>query len=178
MISDAMQKSINEQVNKELCSSYLYLSMAAYFENNNLPGFAKWMYVQADEERGHGMKLFEHLVDGGGRVTPAPISGPQTEWKTSLEVFKQIQPHEAVVTASINAPYEVTLKEKNYPAQVLLQWFITAQVEEELARRHPVLPPRPLDGRQQSHVEYRRRHDPPPRDRRHPPKGLFRLPFQ
>ena len=131
MISDAMQKSINEQVNKELCSSYLYLSMAAYFENNNLPGFAKWMYVQADEERGHGMKLFEHLVDRGGRVTPAPISGPQTEWKTSLEVFKQIQPHEAVVTASINAPYEVTLKEKNYPAQVLLQWFITAQVEEE-----------------------------------------------
>ena len=96
-----MQKAINEQINKELYSSYLYLSMAAYFEDNNLPGFAKWMYVQADEERGHGMKLFEHLVDRSGRVTLAPIAGPQTEWKTNLEVFKQTQSHEAAVTASI-----------------------------------------------------------------------------
>ena len=131
MISDAMQKAINEQINKELYSSYLYLSMAAYFESNNLPGFAKWMYVQADEERGHGMKLFGHLVDRSGRVTLAPIAGPQTEWKTSLELFKQVQSHEAAVTASINALYEVALKEKDYPAQVLLQWFITEQVEEE-----------------------------------------------
>src|SRR5512141_504708 len=131
MISDAMQKAINEQINKELYSSYLYLSMAAYFESRNLPGFAKWMYVQADEERGHGMKLFEHLVDRGGRVTLAPIAGPQAEWKTSLEVFKQVQSHEAAVTASINALYEMALTEKDYPAQVLLQWFITEQVEEE-----------------------------------------------
>ena len=131
MISDAMQKAINEQINKELYSSYLYLSMAAYFEGNNLPGFAKWMHVQADEERGHGMKLFEHLVDRGGRVTLAPIAGPQATWKTNLEVFKQVQSHEAAVTASINALYEVALKEKDYPAQVLLQWFITEQVEEE-----------------------------------------------
>ena len=131
MISDAMQKAINEQINKELYSSYLYLSMAAYFESRNLPGFATWMYVQADEERGHGMKLFEHLVDRGGRVTLAPIAGPQAEWKTSLEVFKQTQSHEAAVTASINALYEMALTEKDYPAQVLLQWFITEQVEEE-----------------------------------------------
>ena len=131
MISDAMQKAINEQINKELYSSYLYLSMAAYFENANLPGFAKWMYVQADEERGHGMKLFEHLVDRGGRVTLAPIAAPQTVWKTSLEVFKEVRSHEAAVTASINALYETALKEKDYAAQVLLQWFITEQVEEE-----------------------------------------------
>ena len=138
MISDAMQKAINEQINKELYSSYLYLSMAAYFEGNNLPGFAKWMYVQADEERGHGMKLFEHLVDRGGRVTLAPIAGPQTEWMTSLEVFKQVQSHEAAVTASINALYEVAFNEKDYPAQVLLQWFITEQVEEEKNAAHIV----------------------------------------
>ena len=131
MVSDAMQKAINEQINKELYSSYLYLSMAAYFENANLPGFAKCMYVQADEERGHGMKLFEHLVDRAGRVTLAPIAGPQTEWKTNLEVFKQVLSHEAAVTTSINALYEVALKEKDYAAQVLLQWFITEQVEEE-----------------------------------------------
>jgi ferritin len=131
MISDAMQKAINEQINKELYSSYLYLSMAAHFEDANLPGFARWMHTQADEERAHGMKLFAHLVDRGGRVTLAPIAGPQTEWKTSLEVFKQVQSHEAAVTASINALYEVALKEKDYPAQMLLQWFINEQVEEE-----------------------------------------------
>ena len=131
MISNSMQKAINEQINKELYSSYLYLSMAAYFEDKNLPGFAKWMHVQADEERGHGMKFFGHLVDRGGKVTLAPIAGPETEWKTNLEVFKQVQAHEAAVTASINALYELALKEKDYPAQVLLQWFITEQVEEE-----------------------------------------------
>jgi ferritin len=131
MISNSMQKAINEQINKELYSSYLYLSMAAYFENKNLPGFAKWMHVQADEERGHGMKFFGHLVDRGGKVDLKPIAGPTTEWKTNLEVFKQVQEHEAAVTASINALYELALKEKDYPAQVLLQWFINEQVEEE-----------------------------------------------
>jgi ferritin len=126
-----MQKAINEQINKEFYSSYLYLSMAAYFENKNLPGFAKWMQVQAGEEREHGMKFFEHLVDRGGKVELAPIAGPATEWKTNMEVFQQVQEHEAAVTAFINALYELALKEKDYPAQVLLQWFITEQVEEE-----------------------------------------------
>jgi ferritin len=131
MISKSIEQAINEQINKELYSSYLYLSMAAYFENKNLPGFAKWMYVQADEERGHGMKFFEHLVDRGGKVELKPIAGPATEWKLSLDVFKQVQEHEAFITASINALYELAGKEKDYPTQVLLQWFITEQVEEE-----------------------------------------------
>jgi ferritin len=131
MISDTMQKAINEQINKEFFSSYLYLSMAAYFEDKNLSGFATWMKVQAGEEQEHAMKFFEHLVDRGAKVTLAPIAGPQTEWKTSLEVFKQVQEHEAFVTASINALYELALTEKDYPAQVLLQWFINEQVEEE-----------------------------------------------
>jgi ferritin len=131
MISDAMQKAINDQINREFYSSYLYLSMAAHFENSNLPGLAKWMHVQADEERSHGMKLFEHLVDRGGRVMLAPIAGPETSWSTNLGVFQQVQRHEAEVTASINALYELALKEKDYPAQVMLQWFISEQVEEE-----------------------------------------------
>jgi ferritin len=131
MLTKSMQDAINEQINKELYSSYLYLSMAAHFETKNLSGFAKWMQVQADEERAHGMKLFEHLVDRGGEVKLAPIAGPETEWKTNLEVFQQVQGHEAAVTASINALYELALQEKDYPAQVLLQWFITEQVEEE-----------------------------------------------
>jgi len=131
MISKTMEQAINEQINKELYSSYLYLSMAAYFEGKNLPGFATWMRVQADEEREHGMKFFEYLVDRGGNVELKPIAGPATVWKTSLDAFKQVQEHEAFVTASINALYELALKEKDYPTQVLLQWFITEQVEEE-----------------------------------------------
>ena len=131
MISKSMQEAINEQINKELYSSYLYLSMAAYFDNNNLPGFAKWLHMQADEERGHGMKLYEHLVDRGGRVVLKAIAAPPTEWKSNLEAFKEVQAHEAVVTASINSLYEMALNEKDYPAQVLLQWFVTEQVEEE-----------------------------------------------
>ncbi|OGN92564.1 MAG: ferritin [Chloroflexi bacterium RBG_13_50_21] len=131
MISKAIQNAINEQINKELYSSYLYLSMAAYFENKNLPGFAKWMFVQADEERGHGMRLFAHLLERAGKVELKPIAGPETSWNTYLEVFKQVQEHEAAVTSSINTLYELALKEKDYPLQVVLQWFITEQVEEE-----------------------------------------------
>jgi len=131
MISKSMQNAINEQINKEFYSSYLYLSMAAFFDNKNLPGFAKWMYIQADEERGHGMRLFQHLVDRGGKVELQPIAGPQTDWNTNMDVFKQVQEHEAAVTASINALFEQALKKKDYPAQVLLQWFINEQVEEE-----------------------------------------------
>ena len=131
MISNAMQKAINEQINKELYSSYLYLSMAAFFENRNLPGFAKWMHVQAGEEHEHAMKFFKNLVDRGGKVELRAIAAPETDWKTNLDVFKQVQEHEAAVTASINALYELSLKEKDYPAQVMLQWFISEQVEEE-----------------------------------------------
>jgi ferritin len=105
--------------------------MAAYFESKNLPGFAKWMRVQADEEIKHGMKFYQHLVDRGGRVLLKGIAAPRTDWKSNLDVFKETQSHEAAVTASINNLYELALKEKDYPAQVLLQWYITEQVEEE-----------------------------------------------
>jgi ferritin len=131
MINKTLQTAINEQINKEFFSSYLYLSMAAYFETQNLSGFAKWMHIQAEEEHAHGMKFFEHLLERGGIVALKPIDAPQTEWKNNLEVFKQVQEHEAAVTSSINSLYELALKEKDYPSQVLLQWFITEQVEEE-----------------------------------------------
>ncbi|MGB8213872.1 MAG: ferritin [Anaerolineales bacterium] len=131
MISKTMQEAINEQINKELYSSYLYLSMAAFFEGKNLPGFARWLHVQADEEREHGMKFYRHLVDRGGRVMLKAIAAPATEWRSNLEVFKEVQAHEAAVTASINSLYELALQEKDYPAQVLLQWYINEQVEEE-----------------------------------------------
>ena len=131
MIGKAMQDAINEQINKELYSSYLYLSMAAYFEEQSLPGFAHWMHIQEGEEREHAMKFYNHLVERGGRVLLKAIEAPPTEWKTSLELFKDVATHEAKVTALINDLYELALKEKDYPAQVLLQWYITEQVEEE-----------------------------------------------
>ncbi len=131
MISKTMQDAINEQINKELYSSYLYLSMASFFEEKNLPGFAKWMHVQADEEREHGMKFYEFLIDRGGRALLKAIAAPQTDWQDSKDAFTDVAKHEAYVTASINTLYELALKEKDYPTQVMLQWFINEQVEEE-----------------------------------------------
>jgi len=131
MISKAMQDAINDQINKEMSSSYLYLSMAAYFEDINLLGAANWMYIQAEEENEHAMKLFQHLVDRGGRVRLKAIPAPETEWDGPLAAFKAVYEHEQKVTKSIHDLYETALKEKDYPAQVMLHWFIEEQVEEE-----------------------------------------------
>ena len=131
MIGKPMQDAMNEQINKELFSSYLYLSMAAYFEDKNLPGFGHWMRMQADEEREHAMKFYDFILERGGKVVMKAIDAPKTEWTSSLEVAEEVAAHEAKVTASIYALYELALKEKDYPAQVMLQWFISEQVEEE-----------------------------------------------
>jgi ferritin len=131
MIGKAMQAAMNEQINKEFFSSYLYLSMAAYFEDKNLTGFGHWMRLQADEEREHAMKFYNFILDRGGQVQLKTIDGPQTDWKSNLEVAEQVAEHEAKVTASINNLYEIAVKEKDYPSQVMLQWFINEQVEEE-----------------------------------------------
>ena len=131
MIGKPIQDAMNEQINKELFSAYLYLSMAAYFEEKNLSGFAHWMRVQADEERGHAMKFYDFIIERGGRVMLKGIDAPKTEWSSSLEVAQEVAGHEAKVTASIYALYELALQEKDYPAQMMLQWFISEQVEEE-----------------------------------------------
>jgi len=131
MINKTMQDAMNEQINKEMFSSYLYLSMAAYFEGKNLPGFANWMRLQADEEREHAMKFYDFILERGGRVELKAIETPKSEWGSNLEVVEEVAAHEALVTASINSLYELALKEKDYPAQIMLQWFITEQVEEE-----------------------------------------------
>ena len=131
MINKTMQDAMNDQINKELFSSYLYLSMAAYFEDKNLPGFAHWMGIQEAEEREHAMKFYDFILERGGRVMLKAIEAPKTDWKSALEVAEEVAAHEAKVTASIHALYELALKEKDYPAQVMLQWFISEQVEEE-----------------------------------------------
>lgn len=131
MIGKTMQDAMNDQINKEFFSSYLYLSMAAYFEDKNLTGFAHWMRLQAEEEREHAMKFYNFILDRGGRVQLRAIDAPETEWKSNLQIAEQVAEHEAKVTASINNLYEIALKEKDYPAQVMLHWFINEQVEEE-----------------------------------------------
>jgi len=131
MISDKVQNAINEQINKEMFSSYLYLSMAAYFERTGLPGAAKWMYVQSGEETGHAMKLFAHLVDRNGKVSLSAIAAPQTGWDGPMAAFKAVYEHEQFITKSIHALYELAVAEKDYALQVLLQWYINEQVEEE-----------------------------------------------
>ena len=131
MINKPMQDAMNDQINRELYSSYLYLSMAAYLEDRNLPGFAHWMRVQEAEERGHAMKLYDFMVERGGRVMLNAIDAPKAEWNSTLELAEEVAAHEAKITASINALYELALKEKDYPTQIMLQWFITEQVEEE-----------------------------------------------
>ena len=131
MINKTVQDAINEQIKNELYSAYLYLSMGAYFEAVNLPGFAKWMKVQAAEEQEHAMKFFEYVFERGGRVQLKAIDQPPFEWKSSLQVFEQVLEHEQKVTGMINSLYALALKENDYASQVMLQWFITEQVEEE-----------------------------------------------
>jgi len=131
MINLKVQDAMNEQIKNELFSAYLYLSMAAYFEANNLPGFAHWMRVQSREEQEHALKFFNFIIDRGGKVTLKTIDQPKAEWNSVLEVFNDTYAHEQLVTSMINNIYEITLKEKDYPSQIMLHWFIDEQVEEE-----------------------------------------------
>lgn len=130
-LSAAMQKAINDQIRKEFASEYVYLAMSAWFAQQTLDGFANWMRIQAGEEHLHAMKLFDYVLDRGGKVVLQPIEAPVARWKTPLEVFEAARKHEAMVSASISALYASSVKELDYPTQAMLQWFLTEQVEEE-----------------------------------------------
>jgi ferritin len=131
LIDPKVEKAINEQINKELYSYYLYLSMAAYFESNNLKGFAHWMRIQGGEEQGHAMKLYEYVFERGGRVALQSIQAPPFAWKSPAETFEDAYKHEQVVTASINQLVELAKLQKDNATEVFLQWFVKEQVEEE-----------------------------------------------
>ena len=131
MISEKMQKAINDQINAEFYSSYLYLSMAAYFEAENYKGFAAWMRMQAEEEKEHGYKLYDYMNDRGGRVVLAAIEAPPTDFKSVQDVYEKTLAHEREVTARINKVNTLALEENDYATTAHLQWFITEQVEEE-----------------------------------------------
>ena len=131
MISPTIQSAINSQIKHEFFSSYLYLSMSAYFETLSLPGFASWMRMQSQEEHEHAMKFFDFLNDRGGSVELQALDQPAGEFQSPLDVFEQALDHERKITALINRLYEVASKESDYATQTLLQWFVTEQVEEE-----------------------------------------------
>jgi len=131
MLSKQMSDALNKQVNAELYSSYLYLSMAAYFESINMSGMAGWMRVQAEEEKTHGMKFFDFIVDRGGRVTLTAIDAPESEWGSPLAAFEAAYAHEQKVTGMIDALVKLAQKEGDAATDIFLQWFVSEQVEEE-----------------------------------------------
>ena len=131
MINQTIVDAVNSQIAKEMYSSNLYLSMAAYFYSINLNGFANWMKVQAQEETFHAMKFFDYVVSRGGEVKIAQIAEPQAKWSSVIDVFKATLEHEKAVTASINNLADLSLKENDHATSIMLQWFITEQIEEE-----------------------------------------------
>ncbi len=130
-ISAKMQAAIIEQINAELYSAYLYLSMASYFENENLSGMAAWMQVQSKEEVEHALKFYRYIYNRGGKVNLKAIDAPPTKWQSPLHVFKDAYDHECKVTKLIHTLVEIAKKEKDIATESFLQWYIDEQVEEE-----------------------------------------------
>jgi ferritin len=131
MLSKKMEDALNKQINAELYSAYLYLSMATDFEAKNLDGFAQWMKVQTQEEMRHAMKIYSYVNEQQGKVKLEAIDGPQTEWKSPLEMFEAAYKHEQHVTGLINNLVTLANKEKDNATSIFLQWFVTEQIEEE-----------------------------------------------
>ncbi len=131
MLNPKIEDAFNGQLNAELYSSYLYLSMSAYFESQNLAGMANWMRVQAQEELGHAMKFFDFINERGGRVTLTQLEAPKTQWAYPLDAFQDAYEHECKVTGLINGLVDLAIGEKDHAANTFLQWFVTEQVEEE-----------------------------------------------
>ncbi|MDR7867562.1 MAG: ferritin [Sporomusaceae bacterium] len=131
MLSKKVQDAFNDQIQAEMASAYLYLSMAAYCEGSNLKGFGHWLRAQYNEEVSHAMKMFDFVLERGGQVALKAIEAPPGDFGSPLAVFEKVLAHEQHVTDRINSLYELALAEKDYPSQIFLQWFITEQVEEE-----------------------------------------------
>jgi len=131
MLSKPVYDAMNAQVGHEMASAYLYLSMAAYFESMNLPGFAQWMRVQFQEEQEHAMKFFDYIIDRDGKVELQAIPQPQVNFSSPVEAFEITYNHEQKVTRLILDIYAAATAENDVASQIFLQWFITEQVEEE-----------------------------------------------
>lgn len=131
MLNNKILQDLNKQINAEIYSAYLYLSMASYFENANLKGFANWMKVQAKEEMNHAMKFYAYVNDRGDRVTLTGIANPPVEWSSPLKVFEEVYKHEQHVTSLIHNLLKSATADNDYATMEFLQWFVKEQVEEE-----------------------------------------------
>ncbi|MCP4685254.1 MAG: ferritin [bacterium] len=131
MLSKKMEKALNEQINAELYSSYLYLAMSAHFADQNLEGFANWMRIQAQEELAHAMKFFDHIIERDGQAKLAAIKGPESTFKAPLEIFQAAFEHEKYISGRINDLVTLAIKENDHASNNFLQWFVGEQVEEE-----------------------------------------------
>lgn len=131
MLSKVMEKEINNQINEELFSAYIYLSMSAWFERQNLGGFANWMYIQYQEELTHAMKFFKYMNEVGGKVALQKIEKPREDWGNPVLAFEETLKHEQHITKRINKLVALAKKENDYATENFLQWYVDEQVEEE-----------------------------------------------
>ncbi|MEF3245167.1 MAG: ferritin [Caldisericaceae bacterium] len=131
MIDESLVNVINEQINKEFYSAYLYLSMGQYFEKRNLKGFGRWFYIQYKEEIKHAEKLISYLNERGGRVILKSIPEPKLEWNSALEAFSDAYEHERFITNSIEGLLKLAIEKDDFATQNMLNWFIDEQIEEE-----------------------------------------------
>jgi len=131
MINLKVELAINHQIEKEEFSSRLYLAMAIWCQQKGYPGAAKFLFMHAEEERTHMLKLVHYLNDRGGKALLAVVAKPDHEFDSLQGVFEEVMKHEKFITESINSLYEVTVHEKDYTSMNFLQWYITEQLEEE-----------------------------------------------
>jgi len=131
MPSKKVESALNQQIQSEFYSAYLYLSMSAYCQEIHLDGFAHWLQVQSKEEIGHAMRLYNHLDNRGGRVILRAIDRPPENFKSPRRMFEQILKHEQAISTAVHKLYKLAQDEKDYATEVELQWFIKEQVEEE-----------------------------------------------
>ncbi len=131
MVNEKIQKALNDQINAELHSSYLYLSMEAYFQSLSLEGCAHWMRIQAQEELMHGLKIYDYMVLSGSRVLLQAVEGPATTWESPLAAFEAAHKHEQYMTKRCNDLASLAIAEKDHATNNMMQWFVTEQVEEE-----------------------------------------------
>jgi ferritin len=131
MLDPKVEDAINNQINAELYSAYLYYSMAAYFESISLKGFSHWMRIQALEEMTHVQRFFGFVNDRGGRVRLSPVEAPPSEWDSPLAVFEAAYAHEVKVTGLVNQMMDLAVAQSDHATSNFLQWFVAEQVEEE-----------------------------------------------
>jgi len=131
MLESSLENALNDQINAELYSAYMYLSMSAWFDDAGLPGMAKWMKAQYQEEMFHVDKFFHYVLERGGKVTLRAIDAPPTSWDSALDAFEKTLAHEQLVTGLINTLASLCMDERDHATLNFLQWFIAEQVEEE-----------------------------------------------